>query len=690
MPRPVRPGSPRPLGASFDGTGTNFALFSASARQVTLCLWDDDGGEERIPLTEVDSFVWHAYLPGVRPPQRYGYRVDGVWDPASGRRSNPHKVLLDPYALAVDGGLDWGHGDEDAQRLFDYEWADGSMSLRDSAAQVPKAVVVDRSFDWGADEARPNRPLADTVVYEGHVRAMTMLHPAVPAADRGTYRGFGHPAVLEHLRRLGVTAVELMPVQQFLSGQGTTNFWGYDPIAFLAPHAAYSASGTAGQQVTEFKTMVRTLHEHGFEVLLDVVFNHTFEGGNDPDMPWRVGPTISLRGIDNRSYYLLDGADPRRYRNDTGTGNTLNVWDPDALRLIMDACRYWATDMHVDGFRFDLAAVLAQTDDTHSVSVFLDEIGQDPVLSGLKLVAEPWFGSNRPQLLGRFPPLWSQWNGDFHWAMRNFWKSTGSLGDMVDGLRGSPDLFDAADGERPTGSVNYAANHDGLTVRDTVSYTDEGQHAWNCRGPGQAEDDPEVTSLRARMQRNLLATAILAQGVPMVLYGDECGRTQGGNANAYDVDDPTTWMPWGTDQDADLLTFTRALLRLRADHPVFRRPRFFQQGTDGIDCFRPDGRPVGGDDLHASGPVALTVHIDGSVSLGVDASGRPVRDDASFLLLLNAHWDPMHFTVPDLPGQGAWDVVLATESATGPAADLGMDQTVVRPARSLMVLGRLT
>jgi glycogen operon protein len=314
------------------------------------------------------------------------------------------------------------------------------------------------------------------------------------------------------------------------------------------------------------------------------------------------------------------------------------------------------------------------------------------VLSGLKLVAEPWFGSNRPQVLGRFPPLWSQWNGDFHWAMRDFWKSTGNLGDMVDGLSGSPDLFDAADGERPTGSVNYAASHDGLTVRDTVSYTDEGQHAWNCRGPGQAEDDPEVGSLRARMQRNLLATAILAQGVPMVLYGDECGRTQGGNANAYDVDDPTTWMPWGSDQDADLLTFTRAVLRLRADHPVFRRPRFFQTGSGGIDCFRPDGRPAGNEDLRASGPVALTVHLDGSLRLGTDPSGRPVRDDASFLLLLNARWDPTHFTVPDLPGQGAWEVVLATESATGSAADLDMDmdQTVVRPARSLMVLGRLT
>jgi glycogen operon protein len=686
----LTPGSPAPLGASYDGRGTNFAVFSTAADQVWLCLFDEQGREQRLPLTEVDAWIWHGYAPGVGPGARYGFRVDG-WNPERGRRGNPAKLLLDPYALAVDGPLDWGSSDADAEALFDYRWADGSRNDEDSAPRVPRSVVVDPSFDWGPAEHRPRRSLADTVVYETHVRGMTRRHPDVPAADRGTFRGLAHPAVTGHLRALGVTAVELLPVQQFFANRGQTNFWGYDPICFLAPHGRYAAGGPGGGQVREFQAMVKALHDAGLEVILDVVFNHTFEGGGpsrDAREPsWRVGPSVSLRGLDNASYYMLDIGSPPGvpyYVNETGVGNTLNIWDPAALRLIMDALRHWVQRMHVDGFRFDLGAVLAQTDEYHSISVFLDLVSQDPVLGTVKLIAEPWFGDRHPQMLGRFPPLWSQWNGDFHWAMRDFWKSTGSLRAMTEGLRGSPEIFDAAAGERPTASVNYAASHDGLNLHDSVAYTDAGQHAWDCRAPGQADDDPEVVALRARMARNLLATAVLAQGVPMILYGDECGRTQDGNANPYDVDSPLTWMPWGDEQDAEMLAYTRRLVALRRDHPVFRRRRFFQTG-DGIAHHAPDGRLLGDAELDQTGPCAVTVHLDGDAIPDAGPDGRPVRDSHSFLLLLNAGWDPSAFAIPPaLPGP--WHVELASERPDGAAP--GPDPPLDRPGRSLLVLSR--
>jgi glycogen operon protein len=680
--RTIQPGNPAPLGATLDGGGTNFALFSASARQVWLCLFDAGGAEERIELTEVDSFVWHGYVPGIAAGQRYAYRVAGDWEPAQGKRSNPNRLLLDPYALAVDGPLQWGATDADAARLFDYLW-DGSRSTVDSAPALPRCVVVDRAFDWGNDGLR-QAELADTVIYETHVRGFTAQHPDVPPSERGTYKGLAHPAVLGYLRELGVTTIELMPVQQFFLSRGETNFWGYQPICWLAPHVGYCSAGSGGEQVTEFKEMVRALHEAGFEVVIDVVFNHTCEGGNpgkgSPLPPWHVGPTLCYRGIDNRSYYLLDD-DQLQYVDDTGVGNTINRWDPATLQLIMDALRYWATDMRVDGFRFDEAAALAATDATRSISVFLYELGQDPVLSRLKLIAEPW--SSDAQMLGRFPPLWSQWNGQFHWDLRDFWKSSGRLRSITNGLLGSPEIFNAADGEKPTASVNYSASHDGYTTRDAVSYNNpdpiNDQHAWDCRLPGQADDDPAVQALRAQLQRAHLASAILALGVPMILYGDECGRTQDGNANAYNIDSPQTWMPWGPAQDLNLQTFIKRLLALRKSLRVFRRARCFQTGN-GVAFYRPDGTRMPDQELDVTGPCAATIFLDGQSCPAQE--GRGV-DDKSVLLALNAEWNPRQFVIPPAMSP-VWQVELATETLDGSAPPGPLP--LLRPGRSMLVL----
>jgi isoamylase len=682
--RQILPGSAAPLGALFDGQGTNFAIFAAGATQVSLCLFDAANSEEQIALTEVDSFVWHCYLPGVTDGQRYAYRVSGQWAPEQGKRWNGAKLLLDPYALATDGTPNWGESAADAARLLDYNPADGSPSDLDSAPTMPRCIVVDRSFDWGANEARPNHALADTVIYETHVAAFTRQHPAVTA--QGTYTGLTQTDVLQYLKDLRVTAVELMPVQQFFSNQGETNFWGYNPICWLAPHGAYSSAGHGGQQVTEFKEMVQALHDEGFEVILDVVFNHTFEGGNAPNPapPWQVGPSLSFRGIDNRSYYLL-APDQRIYINKTGVGNTVNVWDPALLQLIMDSLRYWAIEMHVDGFRFDECAVLAEIDNPHSISTFIYELGQDPVLSQMKLIAEPWFGDKEPQMLGNFPSLWSQWNGDFHWALRDFWKTTGSsLRAITNGLLGSPETFQASAGELPTASVNYAASHDGMTTRDAVSYNDAGQHAWDCTSPGQADNDPAVGQLRAGLQRAHLATAILAQGVPMLVYGDECGRTQGGNPNPYNIDSPVTWMPWGADQDQNLLAFTKRVMALRSEHPVFRRRRFFEDGA-GVAFYAPDGTELADSALDAGGVFAVAMFLDGQAIPYPDAQGNPVTDTSSFLLLLNGDWQQTQFTLPHAPG-AAWVVELATETPDGsaPAGPLPL----LRPGRSLLVLSR--
>ena len=688
--RLVLPGHPAPLGALADEAGTNFAVFTAApGATVYLCLFDGAGVEERIPLTQVDSYIWHCYLPGVGPGQRYGYRVDGSWDPGRGDRANVAKLLVDPYALAIDGPIDWEGGGAGPEALFDYQWADGRINTEDSAPLMPRCVVVDRSFDW-TGEVRPHRSREDSIIYEAHVRGLTMANPDVPAGEKGTYKGVAHPSVITYLQSLGVTALELMPVQHFFVNQGQTNFWGYDPVGFLAPHSPYSSAGGGGQQVAEFKAMVKALHTAGIEVILDVVFNHTFEGGNpnqsapDPLPLWHVGPSVAYRGLDNASYYFLDGANPLAYVNRTGTGNTLNVYDPAALRLIMDALRYWVTDMHVDGFRFDEGAVLAETDTTHSISAFLDTIGQDPVLSGVKMIAEPWFGDATPQLLGRFPPLWSQWNGNFHWDMHDFWKSTGDAAAMTNGWLGSPEIFVAAQGERPSASVNYAASHDGFTVADSVSYTDDGQHAWDCQAPGQAPTDPAVVTLRRQMQRNLLATAILSQGVPMICYGDECGRTQDGNPNAYDVDSSLTYLPWGQDQDALLRAFCRRAIGMRAAHPVFRRPSFFQTGPGGVTWYSPAGTPLVGATPSGGGPVTVGMLLDGAADLGVGPDGAMIHDTDSFLVILNANWDPVRFTLPADQPDG-WEVQLASETPDGTiSGPIPLD----RPGRSLLVLSR--
>ena len=650
---------------------------------MSLCLFNEADGEEQVALTEVDSFVWHCYLPGVTAGQRYAYRVSGDWRPEQGKRWNGAKLLLDPYSLAIDGTPKWGASAAEVARLLDYDPADGTRpSDLDSAPAMPRCIVVDRSFNWGDDEDRPTYALADTVIYEAHVAALTRQHPNVAA--KGTYKGLMQADVLRYLRDLGVTTVELMPVQQFFSNQGETNFWGYNPICWLAPHGAYSSAGHGGQQVVEFKEMVKALHDEGLEVVLDVVFNHTVEGGNAPKPapPWQVGPSLSFRGIDNRSYYLL-APDQRVYVDKTGVGNTVNVWDPALLRLIMDALRYWATEMHVDGFRFDECAVLAEIDNSHTISTFLYELAQDPVLSRMKLIAEPWFGDTEPQMLGNFPPLWSQWNGDFHWALRDFWKTTGgNLRAITNGLLGSPETFQASAGEMPTASVNYAASHDGMTTRDAVSYNDPGQHAWDCTSPGQASNDPAVLELRAALQRAHLATAILAQGVPMLVYGDECGRTQGGNPNPYDIDSPLTWMPWGAEQDQNLLAFTKSVTALRSKHPVFRRRRFFEEGA-GVAFYAPDGTQLADSALDENGVFATAMFLDGQAIPYPDALGNHVTDTSSFLLLLNGHWQQTQFALPPAPG-AAWKVELATETpnGSGPPGPLPL----LRPGRSLLVL----
>jgi isoamylase len=570
------------------------------------------------------------------------------------------KLLLDPYARAIEGSVVWAADSAENERLYDRRFTDNSRSDLDSAPALPRCVVVDERFDWG-DDAPPGTARADTVIYEAHVRGLTKLMSALPKHLRGTYAGLGHELVRTYLRELGVTAVELMPVHQFLLSDylhsiGKPNYWGYDTVGFFAPHNAYSASGDGGQQVTEFKQMVQALHSDGIEVLLDVVYNHTVEGGSGAN--GAAGPTFSLRGLDNASYYLLGPADRSAYVDQTGTGNTINIWDPAALRLILDSLRYWVTEMHVDGFRFDLLAVLAQTGGTHSVSTFLDAISQDPVLAEVKLIAEPWAALGVDLWsLGRLPPRWGQWNCDFRDDIRDYWKSAGQLSALRQRMLGSPDIFSAAGGERPTASVNYVVSHDSPTLGDLVSYTNGDQHAWGCGAEGPT-DDPNVLQLRARQARNFLATTLLAQGIPMILHGDECGRTQNGQVDAYDIDDETTWLHWDA-QDTELLAFTKRAISLRRGQPVFRRRRFF--GGDDAKWFTPDGAPM--TDWNRDWAHSVTLFLDGEAIPYPDRHGQPVLGD-SFLLLFNAYWEQLQFTIlPSL--SGPWSAEIATETPDG-------------------------
>ncbi|CAN5687470.1 glycogen debranching protein GlgX [soil metagenome] len=668
--RMVWAGQPYNLGATFDGLGTNFSVFSEVAERVDLCLFDVDGAETRIELPEMTGYSWHGYLPDVGPGQRYGYRVHGPWDPAAGLRCNPDKLLLDPYAWAIEGRVEW------SPAIFGHQLHDGdARSEEDSAPFVPRSIVMDPSFDWEGDR-RPDHPDHETIIYETHVKGFTMRHPEVPPELRGTYAGLAHPAAIEHLRQLGVTAVELLPVHQFvhdgfLLERGLRNYWGYNSIGYFAPHDEYSSAGGAGQQVNEFKAMVKSLHAADIEVILDVVYNHTAEGDHD-------GPTLSMRGLDNRSYYRLMAHDPRFYMDYTGTGNTLNARDPHVLQLIMDSLRYWVQHMHVDGFRFDLAAALARgLHDVDRLSAFLDIIHQDPVIRSVKLIAEPWDVGEGGYQVGNFPAHWSEWNGRYRDTVRDLWRGEPrSLSDFGYRMTGSSDLY-ASTGRRPYASVNFITAHDGFTMADLVSYERKHNEAngeadrdgeshnrsWNCGVEGPT-DDPAVLALRARQQRNLLTTLMLSQGVPMLLGGDEIGRTQGGNNNAYCQDNEISWYDWAA-SDLGLLAFTAQLIRFRREHPVFRRRRWFQgrpiHGTDvrDIEWFASEGDAMSDEAWQGATINALGIFLSPNGLVGLD--GEPVTDD-TFYLALNASPENRRFRLLDgQPGAG-WRVVLDTSA----------------------------
>ncbi|MER6205443.1 glycogen debranching protein GlgX [Streptomyces sp. NPDC001642] len=697
---PVWNGRPFPLGASYDGAGTNFALFSEVAERVDLVLVGDDGSHRSVRLTEADGFVWHGYLPDIGPGQRYGYRVHGPWHPGAGHRCNPAKLLLDPYATAVDGQID-----NDPSL---YERSAGPAP-GDSAGHGMLGVVTDPAFDWG-DDRPPRRPYSDTVIYEAHVKGLTRTHPEVPEELRGTYAGLAHPAVVEHLVQLGVTAVELMPVHQFvqdgvLQDRGLSNYWGYNTIGFFAPHNAYAAHRERGRQVTEFKAMVKALHAAGLEVILDVVYNHTAEGNEQ-------GPTLSFRGIDNASYYRLVDGDWGHYYDTTGTGNSLLMRHPYVLQLIMDSLRYWVTEMHVDGFRFDLAATLArQFHEVDRLSAFFDLIQQDPVISRVKLIAEPWDVGEGGYQVGNFPPLWSEWNGKYRDTVRDFWRGgEHTLGEFASRLTGSSDLYQHSR-RRPRASVNFVTAHDGFTLRDLVSYNDKHNEAngegnqdgestnrsWNCGAEGDT-DDPAVLELRARQQRNFLATLLLSQGIPMLGHGDELGRSQGGNNNAYCQDNEVSWIDWElTDEQRELADFTRYVIGLRAAHPVLRRRRFFRgetavhagQPLPDLVWLLPDGREMADLDWQRSDAHCVGVFLNGDAIAERDPQGGPVVDD-SFLLLLNSFWEPVGFRLPDIAYGERWTTLIDTAEPQGSPDETehkaGTERVV--EARSLVLLSR--
>jgi isoamylase len=695
----VWPGIAYPLGATYDGTGTNFTIFSEVAEKVELCLFDDDGTEQRVELPEMDGFVWHGFLPGVQPGQRYGFRVHGPYDPEQGLRCNPQKLLLDPYAKAIEGGVDWNPA------VFGYDFTTGKRNDQDSAAYMPKSVVVNPFFDWGVDRP-PRTPYHKTVIYEAHVKGLTMTHPRVPEELRGTYAGIAHPAIVEYLTDLGITAIELMPVHQFvqddtLQQKGLRNYWGYNTIGFFAPHNEYASAADGGQQVQEFKGMVRTLHEAGIEVILDVVYNHTAEGNH-------LGPTLSFKGIDNRAYYRLVEDDPQYYMDYTGTGNSLNARTPQALQLIMDSLRYWVTEMHVDGFRFDLASTLArELHDVDRLSAFFDLVHQDPVVSQVKLIAEPWDVGEGGYQVGNFPALWTEWNGKYRDTVRDFWRGeVATVGEFASRITGSSDLYQHS-GRRPVASINFVTAHDGFTLTDLVSYNEKHNEAngednndgeshnrsWNSGVEGETKD-PKVLALRARQRRNFLATLMLSQGVPMLLHGDELGRTQQGNNNGYAQDSPLTWIHWD-EVDEDLLEFTKQVIRLRADHPTFRRRRFFngrpvrrEEGAPvpDIDWVTPGGDRMTEDDWDAAYAKSIAVYLNGHGIRETDERGEPIVDNC-FFLAFNAHDEPMDFTLPAAEYASSWTVVLDTAETGEPEADeLKPGETVTVGARAMVAL----
>ncbi len=700
----ARPGVPYPLGATWDGEGVNFALFSENATAVELCLFGgSDGNEEhgRIEIEEQSDQVWHIYLPGVGPGQRYGYRVHGPYDPAAGHRFNPHKLLLDPYARTIDRLVQW------SDALFGYEIgqpeADLKMDQRDSAPVMPKSVVIDDRFDWEGD--RPLRiPWNETVIYEVHVKGFTWRHPEVPRQLRGTYAGLSSPPAIEHLRALGITAVELMPVHQSatarpLAERGLTDYWGYNSIGYFAPDLRYSSSGAAGQQVAEFKSMVKALHRAGIEVILDVVYNHTAEGSH-------LGPTLSLRGIDNLSYYRLQPANRRLYADFTGCGNTLNMRHPRSLQLVMDSLRYWVLEMHVDGFRFDLAAALArELHEVDRLAAFFDIILQDPVLCQVKLIAEPWDLGEGGYQVGNFPVLWSEWNGKYRDTVRDYWRGADrTLAEFATRFTGSSDLYGPSR-RQPHASINFVTCHDGFTLHDLVSYNvkhneangesnkdgDNTNRSWNCGAEGPT-GDPIVKLTRERQKRNFLATLFLSQGVPMLLGGDEIGRTQMGNNNAYCQDNEISWFDW-EHADRDLLEFTCRLIRLHREHPVFRRRRWFQgrpihgQHVHDIGWFTPAGEEMSEEDWRVGFAKSVAVFLNGEAILSPGPMGERIVDDC-FYLLFNAGHEQLSFVLPAREGNFRWAKVVDTSQrmVEEPAQLYVPGQEVAVYARTLMVM----
>lgn len=699
----IRPGSMYPLGASYDGAGVNFALYSQVAQKVELCLFDEHDVETRIEMTERNSYVWHNYIPSLHPGQRYGYRVYGPYDPVHGLRCNPNKLLLDPYAKAIEGNID---GDES---LFSYWFKspddNSAMNDLDSAAHTMKSAVINPYFDWGNDQ-HPYISYHDSVIYEAHVRGMTNLNMDVPPDIRGTYAGLAYPSVIEYLKKLGITAIELMPIHQFvndsfLQEKGLSNYWGYNTIGFFAPHNAYSSSGERGEQVNEFKSMVKAYHRAGMEVILDVVYNHTAEGNH-------MGPTLSFKGIDNASYYRLVEGDQQHYFDTTGTGNSLLMRSPHALQLITDSLRYWVTEMHVDGFRFDLAATLArQFQEVDKLSAFFDIVEQDPIISRVKLIAEPWDLGSGGYQVGGFPSSWSEWNGRYRDTVRDFWRSQPStLPEFASRLMGSSDLYQV-NGRRPVASVNFITAHDGFTMNDLVSYNEKHNEAngegnrdgesnnrsWNCGVEGPT-NIPDVNDLRQRQMRNMFATLLFSQGIPMICGGDEVARTQQGNNNAYCQDNEISWTNWHLDKGRkELLAFVSKLIHLRLDHPVLHRRRFFtgrEPGDDSntipqVEWFDHTGSIMDMDDWQNTHAFSMMIYLNGSDIPEVDWYGNRMVDN-DFILIFNAHYEPIMFTLPDERYGRKWQLVVDTHNPNEPALSYEAGFMITAQSRSFLML----
>ncbi|KEY29295.1 glycogen debranching protein GlgX [Bifidobacterium longum subsp. infantis] len=692
-----------PLGASYDGAGVNFALYSQVAQKVELCLFDEHDAETRIEMTEQNSYVWHNYIPGLQPGQRYGYRVYGPYDPMHGLRCNPNKLLLDPYAKAIEGNID---GDES---LFSYWFKSpddtSAMNDLDSAAHTMKSAVINPYFDWGNDQ-HPYISYHDSVIYEAHVRGMTNLNMDVPPDIRGTYAGLAYPSVIEYLKKLGITAIELMPIHQFvndsfLQEKGLSNYWGYNTIGFFAPHNAYSSSGERGEQVNEFKSMVKAYHHAGMEVILDVVYNHTAEGNH-------MGPTLSFKGIDNASYYRLVEGDQQHYFDTTGTGNSLLMRSPHALQLITDSLRYWVTEMHVDGFRFDLAATLArQFQEVDKLSAFFDIVEQDPIISRVKLIAEPWDLGSGGYQVGGFPSSWSEWNGRYRDTVRDFWRSQPStLPEFASRLMGSSDLYQV-NGRRPVASVNFITAHDGFTMNDLVSYNEKHNEAngegnrdgesnnrsWNCGVEGPT-NIPDVNDLRQRQMRNMFATLLFSQGIPMICGGDEVARTQQGNNNAYCQDNEISWTNWHLDKGRkELLAFVSKLIHLRLDHPVLHRRRFFtgrEPGDDSnmipqVEWFDHTGSIMDMDDWQNTHAFSMMIYLNGSDIPEVDWYGNRMVDN-DFILIFNAHYEPIMFTLPDERYGRKWQLVVDTHNPDRPELSYEAGFMITAQSRSFLML----